>query len=79
MINQIADVLSIDWSRKYSPQKEIHEYMQGVARKYNVYEQTQFETKVVRASWIEDKKKWELELHQPAVHKENQIRYFDFV
>ncbi|CAO0799620.1 unnamed protein product [Mucor circinelloides] len=71
--------LNPNWSRKYSPQKEIHEYMQGVARKYNVYEQTQFETKVVRASWIEDKKKWELELHQPTVHKENQIRYFDFV
>lgn len=53
--------------------------MQGVARKHGVYEQTQFETKVVRASWIENKKKWELELHQPTVSKENQIRYFDFV
>lgn len=53
--------------------------MQGVARKHGIYEQTQFETKVIRATWIEERKKWELELHQPTIHKDNQIKYFDFV
>lgn len=53
--------------------------MKGVARKHGIYEQTQFETKVIRATWIEERKKWELELYQPTVYKDNQIKYFDFV
>jgi hypothetical protein len=69
----------IDWSKKFSSQKEIHQYMQHVSKKYGIYEQTQFETKVVGAVWLEDKKQWELELHQPTVHKNNQIKHFDFL
>ncbi|KAI8881608.1 alpha/beta hydrolase fold-3 domain protein [Backusella circina FSU 941] len=67
-----------DWSENYSPQKEIHEYMKTVARKYKVYEHTQFETEVVRTSWIEEKKQWELELKVQGEEK-NQIKYFDFI
>lgn len=53
--------------------------MHRVAKKYDVYKQVQFETSVVRATWIEEKKKWELELSQPSVDKKNQIKYFDFL
>lgn len=53
--------------------------MRNVAKKHHIYDQVQFNTKVVRATWIEEKKQWELELHQPSVSKENQIRYFDFM
>lgn len=53
--------------------------MKDVAKKHKVYGQVQFNTKAVRTNWIEEKKKWELELHQPSVSKENQIKYFDFM
>lgn len=69
----------LDWTQKYSPQKEIHDYLKGIARKYGIYEQTQLETSVLRASWIEKTRKWELELHQPSVSEEKQIVYFDYM
>ncbi|KAI8991772.1 monooxygenase [Mycotypha africana] len=75
--------LNPNWSKKYSDQKEIHDYMRYVAKKYGIYEQTELSTKVIRASWIEGEKKWELELQrQNAKDKltdKNQIKYFNFV
>lgn len=53
--------------------------MRNVTKKHHIYDQVQFNTKVVRAIWIEEKKQWELELHQPSGSKENQIKYFDFM
>jgi cation diffusion facilitator CzcD-associated flavoprotein CzcO len=67
-----------DWSEKYSPRKEIHDYMKMVAKKYKVYEHTQFETEVVRTSWIQHKNQWELELKMTG-EKENEIKNFDFM
>ncbi|KAI8876652.1 FAD/NAD(P)-binding domain-containing protein [Backusella circina FSU 941] len=67
-----------DWSEKYSPRKEIHEYMKTVAKKYKVYEHTQFDTEVVRTSWIEHRNQWELELKIKG-EKQNEIMYFDFI
>jgi cation diffusion facilitator CzcD-associated flavoprotein CzcO len=52
--------------------------MKMVAKKYNVYKHTQFETEVVRTSWLESKKQWELELKVQG-HETNQLRYFDFM
>ncbi len=52
--------------------------MKGVARKHNLYEQTQFQTEVVRASWIEDTKKWEIELKSEG-KEETEIRFYDIM
>lgn len=52
--------------------------MQGVARKYNLYDQTQFNTEVVRASWLEDTKKWEIELKTKGIGA-TQTRHYDFM
>lgn len=49
-----------------------------VAKKYKVYEHTQFETEVVRTSWIQHKNQWELELKVTG-EKENEIKNFDFM
>lgn len=68
----------IDWSQKYSGQKEIHDYMMSIARKHNLYKQVQLETEVVRASWIEDKKKWELELKTAGIN-DTRVSYYDLV
>ncbi|KAI9481502.1 MAG: hypothetical protein EXX96DRAFT_566975 [Benjaminiella poitrasii] len=70
--------LNPNWSQQYSSQKEIHQYMINVAKKHHLYEQTQFETEVTRASWIEDRKQWELEIKTPN-NDENHIKYYDLV
>ncbi|CAO3607274.1 unnamed protein product [Mucor hiemalis] len=77
-VNFPNNVLLIDWSQSYSSQKEIHEYMQGVAKKYKLYEQTQFNTEVVRASWKENTNKWEIELKTKGIGA-TQTRYYDFI
>ncbi|CAO3618430.1 unnamed protein product [Mucor fragilis] len=70
--------LNPNWSQEYSGQKEIFEYMRSVARKHHIYEQTQFNTEVIRASWIEQSKKWEIEL-KTNESKETQTRLYDFI
>lgn len=52
--------------------------MRSVARKHHIYEQTQFNTEVIRASWIEQSKKWEIEL-KTNESKETQTRLYDFM
>jgi cation diffusion facilitator CzcD-associated flavoprotein CzcO len=52
--------------------------MQGVAKKYNLYEQTQFETEVIRAIWDESIKQWQIEL-KSTQNKEIETRYYDFM
>jgi cation diffusion facilitator CzcD-associated flavoprotein CzcO len=52
----------LDWSRSYSPQSEILEYLKNVAKKYNVYAHIRFETEVIRAAWIKECKKWRIDL-----------------
>ncbi|KAG2208916.1 hypothetical protein INT47_011056 [Mucor saturninus] len=71
--------LNPNWSHKYSPQKEIYAYLHKVAKKYDVHKQVQFNTNVIRATWVQAIKKWELELSQPSVDEKNQIRHFDFI
>ncbi|KAI8076883.1 monooxygenase [Halteromyces radiatus] len=67
-----------DWSHRFSPQAEILEYMRGVAKQFNLYDQTIFNTEVVRANWIQERKQWELSLRE--VGSSNvQISYFDVV
>lgn len=52
--------------------------MQGVAKKYKLEEQTQFNTQVTRAEWREQAKKWEVEL-RVAGNEEAEIRFYDFM
>ncbi|KAF9122261.1 hypothetical protein BGW39_009879 [Mortierella sp. 14UC] len=50
-----------NWSRKYAPQAEILDYLQSTARSYNIYDKVQFNTKIKRMRWRDDRKKWALE------------------
>jgi hypothetical protein len=36
--------------------------MKNVAKKHHIYENTKFETEVLRASWIAERKQWKLDL-----------------
>ncbi|KAI8047291.1 uncharacterized protein B0P05DRAFT_566337 [Gilbertella persicaria] len=64
--------LNPNWSQVYSSQKEIHAYLQHVARKYKVYEQVDLNTKVTKALWKQDINKWQLTIS-------DQTKEFDFV
>jgi cation diffusion facilitator CzcD-associated flavoprotein CzcO len=49
------------WSRRYSPQAEIREYVEDVARRYGVLERIRTGTEVKSARWDEERGKWALE------------------
>ncbi|WP_406398613.1 NAD(P)/FAD-dependent oxidoreductase [Streptomyces sp. NBC_00879] len=53
--------LNPDWSRSFSQQTEIQDYIARVARRYRVRDQHVFGCEVLSARWIEDAAKWEVE------------------
>jgi len=50
-----------DWTRRYSPQSEIWEYMRKVARDYDVVRHCRFDTEMLEAYWDDDAQRWEIE------------------
>ncbi|KAI9264198.1 putative flavoprotein [Phascolomyces articulosus] len=67
------------WTERYSSQEEIHKYLQGVARKYHVYEKTTFETEVIRADWLETKQQWQVRWRNVNDHEVVGEDIFDYV
>ncbi|MDQ2797071.1 MAG: NAD(P)/FAD-dependent oxidoreductase [Actinomycetota bacterium] len=50
--------LNPNWSRSFSPQPEIHDYLRGVAAKYNVADKHLFDTEVTLATWDSETNRW---------------------
>jgi cation diffusion facilitator CzcD-associated flavoprotein CzcO len=50
--------LNPNWSRSFSPQDEIQDYLRSVAAKYNVDDLHQFNTEVTLARWDDAAKRW---------------------
>ena len=50
-----------DWTQTYSPQPEIHAYLQRLAREHDLYRSIRLGTTVTHAAWDEDAARWELE------------------
>ncbi|SAM04258.1 hypothetical protein [Absidia glauca] len=67
-----------DWSQRYSPQGEIHEYLRGVARKYGLYDRTLFNTEVVRADWLQDQHQWKLTVRENGA-ADTRTMHFDVI
>ncbi|ORX62084.1 FAD/NAD(P)-binding domain-containing protein [Hesseltinella vesiculosa] len=67
-----------NWSERFSCQSEIHAYLQGVARKYNLYDQAMLNTEVVSADWQEAEKKWKLTVRENGAAATHAM-YFDAV
>ncbi|MFW0784247.1 NAD(P)/FAD-dependent oxidoreductase [Gordonia sp. CPCC 206044] len=55
------------WSRSYSHQPEIHDYINGVADKHAIASHTRFGTEVLRAEWREDERRWVLDTERDGV------------
>ena len=50
-----------DWSRSFSPQWEIQDYLRRTAEKYNVLDKHLFDTEVTSAQWDADTEQWLVE------------------
>ena len=50
--------LNPNWSRSFSPQPEIQQYLRDTARKYGTLDHHLFDTEVTRAHWDEDREQW---------------------
>ncbi len=51
-----------DWSRRFAPQAEIHQYLRDVARDFDVLRHIRFGTEVLAAALDEDSGTWRLTL-----------------
>jgi cation diffusion facilitator CzcD-associated flavoprotein CzcO len=51
-----------DWSRRFAPQAEIHQYLRDVARDFDVLRHIRFGTEVLAAAFDEDSGTWRLTL-----------------
>ncbi|HEY2061225.1 flavin-containing monooxygenase [Amycolatopsis sp. NBC_01480] len=47
-----------DWSRSFSPQPEIFEYLKGVADKHRLREKTRFGVEITGAHWDDGERRW---------------------
>src|SRR6201995_1682992 len=50
--------LNPNWSRSFSPQPEIQQYLRATAAKYGTLDKHLFDTDVTRAAWDEPTKRW---------------------
>ncbi len=50
-----------DWTRSFSPQPEILEYLRGCATRFGITDRLWFDTKVESATWDEEALRWRLE------------------
>src|SRR5436305_627633 len=50
--------LNPNWSRSFSPQNEIQDYLRGIAAKYRVADKHLFDTDVTLATWDEPRTCW---------------------
>jgi cation diffusion facilitator CzcD-associated flavoprotein CzcO len=46
------------WTRAYSPQAEIWDYLRGVAKKYDLYHHIRFGQEMIGARWDADQHRW---------------------
>src|SRR3712207_596484 len=58
-----------DWSRRFAPQAEIHQYLRDVARDFGVLPHIRFGTEVLAAAFDEGTGRWRLDLAGGAVHE----------
>ncbi|KAL4876146.1 hypothetical protein BJY04DRAFT_231971 [Aspergillus karnatakaensis] len=53
-----------DWPNYYATSQQIHEYMRGVADKYECNQYIRYQHTIKSAIWSEEKAKWELQVQQ---------------
>ncbi|HEX4206898.1 MAG TPA: NAD(P)/FAD-dependent oxidoreductase [Ktedonobacteraceae bacterium] len=52
--------LNPSWSRAYSPQREIHDYLRRCAKRYNILPHICWDSELLDASWHDDDQRWHI-------------------
>ncbi|KAI8066986.1 putative flavin-binding monooxygenase-like protein [Gilbertella persicaria] len=68
--------LNPNWSKTFSPQPEILHYLETTSAKYNMMAHTKLGTQVIRATWVKDKRQWQLDIQHGGV---TERVYFDLL
>jgi cation diffusion facilitator CzcD-associated flavoprotein CzcO len=58
-----------DWSRRFAPQAEIHQYLRDVARDFGVLPHVRFSTEVLAATFDDERGTWRLALARGGEHE----------
>ncbi|WP_052962700.1 flavin-containing monooxygenase [Pseudomonas fluorescens] len=56
-----------DWTRKYPPQKEIHEYLRNCATKHGINSHIRFNSTVQRLVYLDAERVWQVEIENGTV------------
>lgn len=62
-----------DWSRRFAPQPEIHQYVRDVARDFGVLPHVRLRAEVLAADFDETAGRWRLQLADGAVHEADVV------
>ncbi|MDP3713806.1 MAG: NAD(P)/FAD-dependent oxidoreductase [Mycobacteriales bacterium] len=49
-----------NWSRAFSPQAEIHDYIRRTAHEFGVFPHIVFHAEVTEATWLDEQQRWEI-------------------
>src|SRR2546428_1994323 len=52
--------LNPSWSRKYSPQREIQDYLRHCAKRFGILPHIHWNSELLNASWNEDEQRWHI-------------------
>lgn len=74
---QYTWALNPNWSKYYSGSGEIFQYFKDVATKHNLQRFTQFNSKIIRAEWLDDTGKWKITIQRGSDPSDIQIDYAD--
>ncbi|KAI0900874.1 FAD/NAD(P)-binding domain-containing protein [Annulohypoxylon nitens] len=77
-VYQTSFAPNTQWSEQFAQGREIREYWQGLARKYEVYKYLKLSQKVEEISWDEKKSVWNVKVHNLSTG-ETTSQEFDFV
>ncbi|CAO0795316.1 unnamed protein product [Mucor circinelloides] len=80
-IYSLRSDLNPNWSQTYSSQAEIHAYFKDVAKKHNIYQHISFNTEVVQAAWVDERKQWKLNIRntRSPADAATEAVYFDIL
>ncbi|KAI1799343.1 FAD/NAD(P)-binding domain-containing protein [Daldinia bambusicola] len=77
-VYQTSFAPNVNWSEQFAQGREIRDYWQGLARKYDVYQYLKLTHKVEELSWDEKKSVWNVKVHNLTTG-ETSSEEFDYV
>ena len=58
-----------EWSRFVAPAQEIKQYLESVARKYDLYPHIQLNTRVMSATWKQEEGLWKVSVYMQPMRR----------